>query len=946
MSISKKLFFCFAALTVVFLPICEYLHIVSYSTGADPSVFLTLAQDILQHRFADVVAFIDPGWPLYLAGVIRLFGIFAASWANVPLFILLLFLLWILLADLLASRTRAALAAIFSGIALLAGSGHNPHFLLWAFRQTPIYLTSLLALLFIRRATRASFDGRTRTAFAWLFASLAAVFAAVFIRETSALLLPTIFLHLLLDSGAPAALPPSAPLPPFRRRLPLLIAFCAVNLALLLGGLAAVFLLHVNLVNSQNLYIMRSLAPLLRDHLLSFPYMAKALGVVLGEFPGILGFFLLVGTVAALVRRAYRPFATLFLVPSLLNFLFEAFNKIHMRFFLTPVFYLPPLAALGAFLILAALCTLLARWRPAWRESCSGKSLHPRFALLFLGILLVWGAFVIHATPLWGPRVSRAQVRQCLQAIEEASPSPDAIVLVDPRDRYLFELLHLYSSRKLVTVTPENLAELDLSSPALFIRPLDNQSLHNAILAIKASQLLEFRADLAPAPNPHAPPAPLFVGSAPHVIYTVSAPATQSVDLPLPPPPRLLKGYPYPNLFLRIAAPPLMDAPISASLLRASAPSNPVPLSPELRPGFNDLSVPVSSLSPGEPLNLRLSSAKPFPTALPVAWNEPDALHFDLGRYIFPYHDILSPEFHEFDVVTHPDNTQPAWRVRPKVREFNKPATIELPSAFDGHLDDAPPVPSIFFTDFLLSAVHDLPGESITATVSFPDEPSVPPQSIDIPASPDETRVSFAWTHLPSDRLPPRLQLELPAHPRVFELYPENRRSRSSQLHTMDIRRVPLRKSVSLRFGDPDNFDTALLLSGFHRGENLDTPRQGSWIADQADLFLPLFPASYQLALEVDLSYLPRHFRSSRPSDFTATLDGNPIPLDFSPIDESEDSHRFRVTGTLPASAFSAPDGLHHLRFSSPPYRPADLGFPDRRTLSLFAHSLSISPLP
>ena len=441
MSKSKALFFVLAALAAILLPVCAYLRISTCATGADPQIFISLARDILDHRFAEVAAFVVPGWPLCLAAVIRLFGPFAACWANVPLFALLVFALWLLLSDLLASRTRAALAALFAAIALLAGSGHNPHFLLWSFRQTPIYLPSLLSLLFIRRATRAAFDSRTRAAFAWLLASLAAALAATLVRETSALLLPVLFLHLLLDSGAPASLPPSAPTPPFRRRLPLLLAFCALNLAALLAALAAVFLLRLNVFNSQNLYILRSLQPLLRDHLFSAAHMSRSLALVLGEFPGFLALCLALGVLAACVRRRYRPFAPLFLVPALLNFLFEAFHKIHMRFFLTPVFYLAPLAALGAVLLVDALRRLPALFRRA--KTSPAASLPAPWAFLLLALLAVWGAAVVRAMLPWGPRVSPAQVRQCLQAIDAASPVPDAIVLLDPKSRYLREVLHL-----------------------------------------------------------------------------------------------------------------------------------------------------------------------------------------------------------------------------------------------------------------------------------------------------------------------------------------------------------------------------------------------------------------------------------------------------------------------------------------------------------------------
>ena len=63
-----------------------YGRIHTYATGQDPRTYLVMAKGLLAGNGTG--GLVVPGWPLVLAGVMRVFGVHAAFWTNVPLFAL------------------------------------------------------------------------------------------------------------------------------------------------------------------------------------------------------------------------------------------------------------------------------------------------------------------------------------------------------------------------------------------------------------------------------------------------------------------------------------------------------------------------------------------------------------------------------------------------------------------------------------------------------------------------------------------------------------------------------------------------------------------------------------------------------------------------------------------------------------------------------------------
>ena len=63
-----------------------YSRVHTYATGQDPRTYLLLAKGMLAGGGGVHPGLVAPGWPLVLAGVMRVFGVHAAFWTNVPLF--------------------------------------------------------------------------------------------------------------------------------------------------------------------------------------------------------------------------------------------------------------------------------------------------------------------------------------------------------------------------------------------------------------------------------------------------------------------------------------------------------------------------------------------------------------------------------------------------------------------------------------------------------------------------------------------------------------------------------------------------------------------------------------------------------------------------------------------------------------------------------------------
>ena len=118
----KRLAFMAFLAAVGICALWAYTKVHTYATGQDPKTYLLLAKQILHGDFGAGGAWlVVPGWPLVLAGVMKVFGVHAAFWTNVPLFTLLVGVLAALAGNLSGSWRRGALVA--AGAALLPREG-------------------------------------------------------------------------------------------------------------------------------------------------------------------------------------------------------------------------------------------------------------------------------------------------------------------------------------------------------------------------------------------------------------------------------------------------------------------------------------------------------------------------------------------------------------------------------------------------------------------------------------------------------------------------------------------------------------------------------------------------------------------------------------------------------------------------------------------------------
>ena len=315
-----------------------YTRVHTYATGQDPKTFLVLAKRMLQGESGAGTGLVAPGWPLVLAAVMRVFGVRAAFWTNVPLFALLFVAVGALAGRLSKDWRRGCVVAAGSALLMLGGAPYNPHFLLWVFRQTPVYLTAALALLCLERAVARRVAGRPGAAVAWLGGSLAWVVAGVLVRETGVLLLPAMGLYLLADAlGWMGACKERGP-----HRWLLAGIFAGVGGAGAVG-LAVAWGLGLLSGSAQTGYLLELLPHLFSR---SSPLMEMA-GWILGEL-GWAGFAALLVGIALSVRRRNRGYLLLFLVPAATFLLFDGMLKAHRRFFLSTLFFLSPVAMMGA----------------------------------------------------------------------------------------------------------------------------------------------------------------------------------------------------------------------------------------------------------------------------------------------------------------------------------------------------------------------------------------------------------------------------------------------------------------------------------------------------------------------------------------------------------------------------------------------------------------------
>ena len=893
-----------------------YLRIHTYATGQDPRTYLVMAKWILAGHGAGGDGLVVPGWPLALAAVMKVFGIHAAFWTNVPLFVLLVLSVQALAERLTGSWRRGAAVAAGTALLALGGFENNPHFLLWAFRQTPMYLTAVLALLATERAVARQAEGRLRAATGWLAASLLAAAGGVLVRETGVLVLPAMGMYWLAAAAGWAG-PDGLARQPARVRWFLVALSAGTGAAGLLAAGAAYALRGAGAASQQAGWMLQMV-----PHLFAHPFRDSPLMDMVRLIPEELGaagcLGLAVGVPAAF-RRRNRGFLFLFLLPALLYLGFDGLLKVHRRFFLSTLFFLSPLAMLGA-------CTV-AEW--VWRAVSraagrAGVSAAWKGRMRTAGRMAVWAALGIWCAATvsrivpWGVCVSRAEVDRALEVLAPWT-GPGRPVLLDERARFLADVLEVFSDWPLESVTPDSADGCLADPPLVFVRPENGKALHWAIRGVPADRVLERHAKLVPVPGGGE----FALGASEYRVMQVLPWDRRHVSCRLPPPPESGMAPPPDALVLRLTA------PARAAELSIRATLGGHVLAERLDPGYQFLAVPrrwLEDLAGTEDgLTLELDAAQPIPEDFEPAWLHPDG---PLEMLFGPGHQpscesYLSEEFREFADLRNPVREYPFWEAPVLAREFAGDGTIRLPEGLDGGAGSAG---TAYVVKLGMSAVHDDDAGTLTITLSLPEFPDVPPQSVALPHTDRRQVFGYVFRGLP--HAPGRLRIhaehDMSAPPAVLA----NPRHANVQLEALLLYAVREVDALSVQVGEPE--DGMLLDGGFFRRENAGTARHGRWTGGECAILLPLKGGrDYRLSLAYD----PLRPAGEPPAGPRLELNGHPLAT--VPTETG-------LEARLPAEWL---DGMNRLVIRTATWSPADHGAGDDRRLGLFLRAFRADPL-
>lgn len=905
-------------LPLLLFPLFIAIRIWSFSFGADPRMFLSLANGLAHGLpLTEVARYVVPGWPLFLAAGFRLVGPFAACTSNVLLFLLTLLLLARFLGDLLRSPSRGFLAALACLLFLFGGYPQNPHYLLFPYRQTPFYLPTLLALYAAHRAAAAqtALPARSRHAALWILLSLVAVALATAVRETSPIVIPSLFAYFLF---APLPEDPLRPAPP-RTRLRLvaiLSGFCLL-------GVLAVFVLVLAMPgrfsNMQTEFLLTWLRRFFAQPISDLP-LWRILASLAGEY-GWIGLSLLAfGLVRAGFRR-FRPFLFLFALPALSYLLLDGLFKSNPRYVLSTLFFSAPIAALGLDWFVSLAAAILSR-HPRIAAHLRTPALE---ALLALLLIIVAFAKVLPSVHV-GNRVTRIQIEHMFDLLRPHASDTRPVVL-DARHDVLLDILPVFSTWPTLRISgTENPGELLANPPLPFIQSLSRRAVRATTVAPDAMAVLEGIAELRLVPN-----GTFELGTVPFDLVLLDSPTNLTLAHPLPPAPVSHRTPPPPVTFLRLSA------PVGAATNPISATLGGHLLSAALDPGRAFLPVFSGFLAEVNPDNyaLSLSAHSPFPSAFHPEWLSPDApVSIRFGPMVVPSTDhFLSPEFLEFNDTPVYDKVYPGWPLKPYAREFAHPGVITLPP----FPSIGRPVPAILSIE--VSALHHEPESHLFATVSFPEFPDVIPMQVSMPHSNQPQFFTLRLPPLPT--VPSKIALSLSRDIKTpIESFP-NRRRFNSRLHSVSMTPLWPADSLAMDFTGPD--DGALLATGFYPQEGRGSQTAGRWIAPSATVILPPL-ASLPPSGAVRISLVSD--MAMRPADDAITVtfglpDAPPFPAAQEPLPGTSFA---RFSADLPVAFFSMEFPADLQISVQPPFAPASLGSKDSRSLGLFLKSFSVQP--
>lgn len=888
-----------------------YLRLHTYATGQDPRTFLVMAKGLLGGGGAGGSWLVVPGWPLVLAGVMKTFGVHAAFWTNVPLFILLVLSVQALAARLAGSWRKGAVVA--AGTALLALGGHenNPHFLLWAFRQTPMYLTAVLALLGAERAVARQAEGRLRAAAGWSVAALLAAGAGVLVRETGVLVLPAIGLYWLAAAAGWAG-PEGLARQPGRVRW-FLVALSAGLGAAGAAAAVAVLALRGGGEASQQAGWMIGMLP----RLFSTPFKDTPMPEMLAMIPDELGaagcLGLAIGVVAAL-RRRYRGFLFLFLLPALSYLGFDGLFKAHRRFFLSTLFFLSPLVMFGA-------CTAAGWVRRGLERTGIPAAWQRRLRTAGWGAawaaMVVWCVVTVSRIGPWGVAASRAEVDRALEILAPWT-GPGRPVLMDGRARFLSDVLEVFTDWPLATVEPDPAIDFIADPPLVFVRPMNAHARHWAVRGAPADQVLERHAKLEPIPGG----GDFALGKSTYRVFRVVPWDQCHVSCRLPPPPESGMSPPPPATVLRLTAPACAEeTPIRVTLGGRV-------LAERLQPGYQFLAVPrhwLEGMGTEGGLELELDAGTPIPEDFQAVWLHPDG---PLEMLFGPGHQpscgsYLSDEFREFAGLKAPEREYPYWEAPVLAVEFAGDGTIRLPDGLDGGEGAAG---TAYVVKLGMNAMYRAPHGWLEVTVSLPEFPDVPPQTAVLPHTDRRQTFRFVFRDLP--HAPGRLRIHAGRDAEPPPAIKANPRSGNVQLEALLLYAVREVDSLSVQVGEPE--DGTLLDDGFYGREHAGDPGHGRWTDGECAVFLPLKGGrDYRLALAYD------QLRPEGEPPAEPRLELNGHPLETQTTDSGLETR-------LPAEWL---DGTNRLVIRTRTWSPAAHGAGDDRELGIFLRQFRAEPI-
>jgi hypothetical protein len=474
------------AVGATFLALVQHSVLV-YVCGNDPMLYINAARIILRpglYGHADLIhalTFVAPGYSLILAAAIGLFGELSPYWVNLAFFIALLPLLGALLIRLM--HTERATVFSIAGMLLIVFGSHYIHasWLLYPFREIPRLFFTFSAYLMLLKGT----EGKPSPG--WLLGASGAFLFACTIREPTLFVLPGMVLATIAMARCWLEV--------WKALLWLAIPICIAFLLLA----AALLYIKIPLTDLSQFNVMRYLL-----NWGAFRVNSAKMLSWLPDYIGWLGIALVIGGVLRAIRSA-RVMLALFLLPSILFFIFYSFMQAHIRYFLTSLFFISIFAGYGLDGLVVLAANLFRNKR--------GRNVFNHTATIVVGFSL---AILLFQTALsrqaWGPPVGAREVKQWKRTIENLTKAPNGRIniAVEQRCRYLEDIILSYTDANILD--PKKIEEwTDDCYPAHYFRPLNRAALYSELQwldhqKVYAHRIIADKMNLLPVANAHDRP--------------------------------------------------------------------------------------------------------------------------------------------------------------------------------------------------------------------------------------------------------------------------------------------------------------------------------------------------------------------------------------------------------------------------------------------------------